>query len=101
MLIFREKRQFFELTIKKERKRRSSEFLGMQNLKFFRKIGHSYGWNRKFLRPDSRPPRLRTRLTPLPIGLCFWPTFCCMFASPSVRVDFSVGLNVYYYLPAW
>jgi len=59
----KEKRQFFELTTKK----RSSEFLPG---KYFRKIGHFFGWSQNFLRPDSRitTPRLRTRLT----SLCCW-----------------------------
>ena len=48
MLIFWEKRKFFEFTTKKT-----------ENRNFF-------GWNQKYLRPVSRPPpRLRTRLTPL------------------------------------
>ena len=32
---------------------------------FFGKIGNCFGWNPKFLSPDPRFPRLRTRLTPL------------------------------------
>jgi len=28
-------------------------------------IGKFFGWNRKFLRPDSQPSKLRTKLTPL------------------------------------
>ena len=35
-------------------------------------IGNFFGWNLKFLRPDLRPPRLQTRLTPL----CVWACVC-------------------------
>jgi len=47
-----EKGQLFELTIKKTR---SSEFL-LGKSEIFPENRTFFGWNRKFPRPDSRPP---------------------------------------------
>jgi len=60
LLIFLEKRQFCELKTKKV-----VRIFAWKIIDFSGKSEISLGWNRYFLRPDSRPPRLRTKLTPL------------------------------------
>src|SRR6218665_1011225 len=60
LLIFLEKRQFCELKTKKV-----VRIFAWKIIDFSGKSEISLGWNRYFLRPDSRPPRLRTKLTPV------------------------------------
>jgi len=61
--ILGEKRQFLSWRLKK------GQNFCLENRTLFRKIWNFFGWSRKVLRPDSRPPRLRTRLTPLTLTM--------------------------------